>query len=67
MDPHKVFSDPEPRKVLMEKFFAFATSANMMSGDDFQEAGASLASSAIVGARISRNSRDRSFSLLRCR
>jgi carboxymethylenebutenolidase len=31
MDPHVVFSDPEKRKVLMEKFFAPATSANIMS------------------------------------
>ena len=31
MDPHTVFSDPEKRKVLMEKFFAFATPANIMS------------------------------------
>src|SRR5579871_5132851 len=31
MDPHKVFSDPEKRKVLVEKFFALATQANIMS------------------------------------
>jgi carboxymethylenebutenolidase len=31
MDPHKVFSDPEQRKVLMEKFFAHATPGNIMS------------------------------------
>jgi carboxymethylenebutenolidase len=31
MDPHTVFSDPEKRKVLMEKFFAHATPANIMS------------------------------------
>jgi carboxymethylenebutenolidase len=31
MDPHSVFSDPEKRKTLMEKFFAFATQANIMS------------------------------------
>jgi carboxymethylenebutenolidase len=31
MDPHKVFSDPEQRKVLMEKFFAHVTPANIMS------------------------------------
>jgi carboxymethylenebutenolidase len=31
MDPHTVFADPEKRKVLMEKFFAFATPANIMS------------------------------------
>ncbi|HEY6460288.1 MAG TPA: dienelactone hydrolase family protein [Polyangiaceae bacterium] len=31
MDPHTVFSDPEKRKVLMEKFFAHATQANIMS------------------------------------
>ena len=31
MDPHTVFTDPEKRKVLMEKFFALATQANIMS------------------------------------
>ncbi len=31
MDPHTVFSDPEKRKVLMEKFFAHATSTNIMA------------------------------------
>jgi carboxymethylenebutenolidase len=31
MDPFTVFSDPEKRKVLMEKFFAPATPANIMS------------------------------------
>lgn len=31
MDPHAVFSDPEKRKVLMEKFFALATPANVMA------------------------------------
>src|SRR6202453_776152 len=31
MDPHTVFTDAEKRKVLMEKFFAFATQANIMS------------------------------------
>jgi carboxymethylenebutenolidase len=31
MNPHTLFSDPEQRKVLMEKFFAFATQANIMS------------------------------------
>jgi carboxymethylenebutenolidase len=31
MDPKTVFSDPEKRKVLMEKFFALATPANIMS------------------------------------
>jgi carboxymethylenebutenolidase len=31
MDPHTVFTDPEKRKVLMEKFFAHATQANIMS------------------------------------
>jgi carboxymethylenebutenolidase len=31
MDPHAVFSDPEKRKVLMEKFFALATPANIMA------------------------------------
>ena len=31
MNPHTLFSDPEQRKVLMEKFFAFATQENIMS------------------------------------
>ena len=31
MDPHTVFADPEKRKMLMEKFFAPATPANVMS------------------------------------
>jgi carboxymethylenebutenolidase len=31
MNPHTVFSVPEERKVLMEKFLAFATPANIMS------------------------------------
>jgi carboxymethylenebutenolidase len=31
MDPRTVFTDPDKRKVLMEKFFAFATQANIMS------------------------------------
>ena len=31
MDPHVVFTDPEKRKILMEKFFAHATPANIMS------------------------------------
>jgi len=31
MDPHTVFSDPEKRKVLFEKFFGPATPANIMS------------------------------------
>lgn len=31
MDPHSVFTDPEKRKVLMEKFFVHATQANIMS------------------------------------
>ncbi|MCL2447805.1 MAG: dienelactone hydrolase family protein [Polyangiaceae bacterium] len=31
MNPHTVFNDPEQRKVLMEKFFAPATPANIMS------------------------------------
>jgi carboxymethylenebutenolidase len=31
MDPHTVFSDPVKRKVLMEKYFAPATPANIMS------------------------------------
>ncbi len=31
MDPHKVFADPAQRKILMEKFFAPATPANIMA------------------------------------
>jgi carboxymethylenebutenolidase len=31
MDPYVVFSDPEKRKILMEKYFALATPANIMS------------------------------------
>jgi len=31
MDPHKIFSDPQQRKILMEKFFAAATPANIMA------------------------------------
>src|SRR6202522_914950 len=31
MDPHTVFTDPEKRKILMEKYFAPATQANIMS------------------------------------
>src|ERR1700748_2651522 len=31
MNPGEVFSNPEKRKVLMEKYFAFATQANVMS------------------------------------
>jgi carboxymethylenebutenolidase len=31
MNPHTIFADPEKRKVLMEKFFAPATPANIMS------------------------------------
>jgi carboxymethylenebutenolidase len=31
MNPHTVFSNPDERKVLMEKFFAHATQANIMS------------------------------------
>jgi carboxymethylenebutenolidase len=31
MDPKSIFSDPEKRKVLMEKFFAHASQANIMS------------------------------------
>jgi carboxymethylenebutenolidase len=31
MDPRTLFSDPEKRKTLMEKFFALATPANIMS------------------------------------
>jgi carboxymethylenebutenolidase len=31
MNPHVIFTDPEKRKVLMEKYFALATPANIMS------------------------------------
>src|ERR1700722_812484 len=31
MDPHTVFSDPEKRKGLMERYFALAPQANIMS------------------------------------
>jgi len=31
MDPHAVFTDPEKRKILMEKFLARATQANIMA------------------------------------
>src|ERR1043165_1008862 len=31
MDPHSVFTDPEKRKVLMEKYFGPASPANVMS------------------------------------
>lgn len=31
MNPHTVFTDPEQRRVLMEKFFALATPSNIMS------------------------------------
>ena len=31
MDPKRVFADPEQRKILMEKFMALATPANVMS------------------------------------
>ncbi|MGC1522265.1 MAG: dienelactone hydrolase family protein [Steroidobacteraceae bacterium] len=31
MDPHTLFTDPEKRRILMEKFFARATPANIMS------------------------------------
>ncbi|MGO9932714.1 MAG: dienelactone hydrolase family protein [Steroidobacteraceae bacterium] len=31
MDPHAIFSDPQQRKILMDKFFALATQANIMS------------------------------------
>lgn len=31
MDPHTVFSDPEKRKVLLEKYLGLATPANIMS------------------------------------
>jgi carboxymethylenebutenolidase len=34
MDPHTIFTDPEQRKILMEKFFAPATPANIMSDTD---------------------------------
>jgi carboxymethylenebutenolidase len=35
MDAKSVFTDPEKRKVLMEKFFALATDANLMSDTGF--------------------------------
>ena len=35
MDPHKVFSDPAQRKVLMEKFMGLATPANVMADTKF--------------------------------
>lgn len=35
MNPHTVFSDPVQRKTLMEKFFALATPANIMSDTAF--------------------------------
>ena len=31
MDPHVVFTDPEKRKILMEKFLGLATPTNIMS------------------------------------
>lgn len=31
MDPHAVFTDPDKRRILMEKFLALATQANIMS------------------------------------
>jgi carboxymethylenebutenolidase len=31
MNPHKVFSDPDQRKILFEKYIALATQANLMS------------------------------------
>jgi carboxymethylenebutenolidase len=31
MNPHTIFADPEERKILMEKFFALATPASIMS------------------------------------
>jgi carboxymethylenebutenolidase len=31
MNPHTVFTDPEQRKILFEKYFALATQANLMS------------------------------------
>jgi carboxymethylenebutenolidase len=34
MDPHRVFSDPEKRKILTEKYLALATPANIMSDTD---------------------------------
>ena len=34
MDPHTVFTDPEKRKILSEKFMAPATPANIMSDTD---------------------------------
>ena len=35
MNPHTVFADPEQRKVLMEKFFALATRANVIVAGAF--------------------------------
>jgi carboxymethylenebutenolidase len=31
MNPHEIFSDPEKRKILVEKYLAFATPANIMA------------------------------------
>jgi carboxymethylenebutenolidase len=31
MDPHAIFGDPKQRKILMDKYFALATPANIMS------------------------------------
>jgi carboxymethylenebutenolidase len=31
MDPHAIFADPAQRKILMDKYFALATQANIMS------------------------------------
>jgi carboxymethylenebutenolidase len=31
MDPHAIFADPQRRKILMDKYFALATQANIMS------------------------------------
>jgi len=35
MDPKAIFSDPEKRKLLMQKYFALATSTNVMSDTGF--------------------------------
>jgi carboxymethylenebutenolidase len=31
MDPHAIFADPQQRKILMDRYFALATQANIMS------------------------------------
>src|ERR1700677_2010915 len=35
MDPHAIFSDPAQRKIMMEKYFAHATQANLMADTRF--------------------------------